>query len=137
MSGGALAIRNNNNNSREHYINDEIKAVLGAPSKIVRVIGPEGEQMGLLTVTAAQNHAYDKGLDLVMIAAQADPPVCKIIDYGKFRFERDKKEKEAKKKQQIMDIITSARYQLETNPTNRNTAVDTSTAMQMGEIVCA
>lgn len=104
MSGGALAIRNNNNNSREHYINDEIKAVLGAPSKIVRVIGPEGEQMGLLTVTAAQNHAYDKGLDLVMIAAQADPPVCKIIDYGKFRFERDKKEKEAKKKQQIMDI---------------------------------
>ena len=60
--------------------------------------------MGLLTVTAAQNHAYDKGLDLVMIAAQADPPVCKIIDYGKFRFERDKKEKEAKKKQQIMDI---------------------------------
>ena len=49
LSGGALAIRNNNNNSREHYINDEIKAVLGAPSKIVRVIGPEGEQMGLLT----------------------------------------------------------------------------------------
>ena len=104
MSGGALAIRNNNNNSREHYINDEIKAVLGAPSKIVRVIGPEGEQMGLLTVTAAQNHAYDKGLDLVMIAAQADPPVCKIIDYGKFRFERDKKEKEAKKKQQTVEI---------------------------------
>ena len=99
-----LTIRNNNNSSREHYINDEIKTVLGAPSKIVRVIGPEGEQMGMLTVTAAQNRAYDKGLDLVMIAAQADPPVCKIIDYGKFRFERDKREKEAKKKQQIMDI---------------------------------
>ena len=60
--------------------------------------------MGLLTVTAAQNHAYDKGLDLVMIAAQADPPVCKIIDYGKFRFERDKKEKEAKKKQKIIEV---------------------------------
>lgn len=75
-----------------------------APTKIVRVIGPTGEQLGLLTVAAAQNNAYDKGLDLVMITAQADPPVCKIIDYGKFRFERDKREKEAKKKQQVMNL---------------------------------
>ena len=52
----------------------------------------------MLTFAAAQNKAYDKGLDLVMISAQADPPVCKIIDYGKFRYERDKREKEAKKK---------------------------------------
>ena len=51
----------------------------------------------MLTFAAAQNKAYDKGLDLVMISAQADPPVCKIIDYGKFRYERDKREKEAKK----------------------------------------
>lgn len=58
----------------------------------------------MLTFAAAQNKAYDKGLDLVMISAQADPPVCKIIDYGKFRYERDKREKEAKKKQQVMDI---------------------------------
>lgn len=99
-----LTIRNNNS-TKEHYINDEIKTVLGfAPTKIVRVIGPTGEQLGLLTVAAAQNNAYDKGLDLVMITAQADPPVCKIIDYGKFRFERDKREKEAKKKQQVMNL---------------------------------
>ena len=48
--------------------------------------------------------AYDRGLDLVMMAAQANPPVCKIMDYGKFRFERDKREKEAKKKQQTIEL---------------------------------
>lgn len=60
--------------------------------------------MGLLSLISAQNAAYDRGLDLVLIAPQADPPVCKIIDYGRFRFERDKKDKEAKKKQQIIEI---------------------------------
>lgn len=48
--------------------------------------------------------AYDKGLDLVMMAPQADPPVCKIMDYGKFRFEKEKREKEAKKKQQVVEV---------------------------------
>lgn len=71
---------------------------------MVRVIGPDAEQMGLLSLVNAQNAAYDRGLDLVLIAPQADPPVCKIIDYGRFRFERDKKDKEAKKKQQIIEI---------------------------------
>ena len=71
---------------------------------MVRVIGPDAEQMGLLSLANAQNAAYDRGLDLVLIAPQADPPVCKIIDYGRFRFERDKKDKEAKKKQQIIEI---------------------------------
>lgn len=52
----------------------------------------------------AQNTAYDRGLDLVLIAPQGEPPVCRIMDYGKFRFERDKKEKEARKKQQIAEI---------------------------------
>ncbi|MDD4773156.1 MAG: translation initiation factor IF-3 [Eubacteriales bacterium] len=60
--------------------------------------------MGLLSLANAQNAAYDRGLDLVLIAPQAEPPVCKIIDYGRFRFERDKKDKEAKKKQQVIDI---------------------------------
>lgn len=92
-----LTIRNNTN-TKEHYINDEIKTVLGfAPTKILRVIGPDGEQLGMLTFAAAQNKAYDKGLDLVMISAQADPPVCKIIDYGKFRYERDKRERKQKR----------------------------------------
>ncbi len=71
---------------------------------MVRVIGPDSEQMGLLSLINAQNAAYERGLDLVLIAPQADPPVCKIIDYGRFRFERDKKDKEAKKKQQVIDI---------------------------------
>lgn len=70
----------------------------------MRVIGPEGEQLGLLTYANAQKAADDRNLDLVMMSAQSDPPVCKIIDYGRFKFERDKREKEAKKKQQVADI---------------------------------
>lgn len=82
-------------------INEEINL---APAKTVRVIGPENEQLGLMNLSAARNMAYDKGLDLVLIAPQAEAPVCRIMDYGKFRFERDKKDKEAKKKQQVVDI---------------------------------
>ena len=52
----------------------------------------------------ALDMAYDQGMDLVMMSAQANPPVCKIMDYGKFRFERDKREKEAKKKQQTVEL---------------------------------
>ncbi|MHB1155160.1 MAG: translation initiation factor IF-3 [Eubacteriales bacterium] len=85
-------------------MNDDIKSLGFTPSKVVRVIGPDAEQMGLLSLVNAQNAAYERGLDLVLIAPQADPPVCKIIDYGRFRFERDKKDKEAKKKQQIIEI---------------------------------
>ena len=98
-----LVIRNDR--SKEHYINEDLKNDLGfSYSKMLRVIGPEGEQLGLLSYSAALEEAYDRGYDLVLMAAQADPPVCKIIDYGKFRFERDKKEKEAKKKQNVVDI---------------------------------
>jgi len=71
---------------------------------MLRVVGNEGEQLGMLTYAAALDLAYEKGVDLVLIAPQAEPPVCRIMDYGKFRFERDKKEKEAKKKQQTVDI---------------------------------
>jgi len=82
-------------------INEEINL---APSKTVRVIGPDNEQMGLMTLSNARQSAFDKGLDLVLIAPQAEAPVCRIMDYGKFRFERDKKDKEAKKKQQVIEI---------------------------------
>ena len=75
-----------------------------SPTKIVRVIGPEGEQLGLLTLANAQKAAYDREFDLVMIAPQSEPPVCKVMDYGRFRFERDKKDKEAKKRQQISEV---------------------------------
>lgn len=93
-----------NNNQKEHYVNEDIRSLGFGPSKIFRVIGPEGEQMGLMSYANALNAAYDRGLDLVLIAPQADPPVCKIIDYGRFRFERDKRDKEAKKKQQVADV---------------------------------
>lgn len=72
--------------------------------KQVRVIGSDGEQVGVIKLENALDMAYDKGFDLVLIAPQGDPPVCRIMDYGKFRFERDKKEKEARKKQQIAEL---------------------------------
>ena len=70
----------------------------------VRVVGVDGEAIGIMSSEQALKMAYDQGYDLVLMAAQAQPPVCRIMDYGKFRFERDKKEKEAKKKQQVMEI---------------------------------
>ena len=79
-------------------INEEIKA------KEVRVIGVEGDAIGVMAPEAALKMAYDQGYDLVLMAPQAQPPVCRIMDYGKYRFERDKKEKEAKKKQQVIEL---------------------------------
>ena len=121
-----LTIRNNTN-TKEHYINDEIKTVLGfAPTKILRVIGPDGEQLGMLTFAAAQNKAYDKGLDLVLIAPQGNPPVCRAMDYGKYRYECDKREKEAKKKQQsveVKEIQLSCRIDTHDFETKANRAV--------------
>lgn len=79
-------------------INEAIKL------KEVRVVDPEGNPIGIMTSEAALKIAYDQGYDLVLMAPQAQPPVCRIMDYGKFRFERDKKEKEAKKKQQTVEL---------------------------------
>jgi translation initiation factor IF-3 len=70
----------------------------------VRVIGPEGNQLGLMTSAQALQMAAEQNLDLVKIAPQATPPVCKIIDYGKYRFEQAKRDKEARKNQHIVDI---------------------------------
>jgi len=91
----------NNNNSKELLINEKINF---EGSKTVRIIGADNEQLGLVSFDQALDMSYDAGLDLVLIAAQADPPVCRIMDYGKYRYERDKREKEAKKKQQVVDI---------------------------------
>ena len=82
----------------EHQINEEIR------DKEVRLIGDDGEQLGILPIQQAQDIAVEKGMDLVKIAPQAKPPVCKIMDYGKFRFEQQKREKEARKNQKIVDI---------------------------------
>ena len=72
--------------------------------KEVRLVGPEDEQLGIMSSDAALRLAYDKGLDLVLMAPNAVPPVCRIMDYGKFRFDREKKAKEARKKQQIVEL---------------------------------
>ena len=83
---------------KENLLNEEITA------KEVRLIGADGETLGIMSSAKALEIAYDSGLDLVMMSAQATPPVCKVMDYGKFRFEREKREKEAKKKQQTIEL---------------------------------
>ena len=79
-------------------INEEIRA------REVRVITADGEQLGIMSGRAAQQLAVERHLDLVEIAPTAKPPVCKIMDYGKFRYEQQKREKEARKKQKTFDI---------------------------------
>ena len=70
----------------------------------VRLISNDGEQLGIVSAAQAQKLAAEKNLDLVKIAPQAKPPVCKIMDYGKYRFEQSKREKEAKKNQRVIEI---------------------------------
>ena len=70
----------------------------------VRLIGENGEQLGIMSARDAYKRAQEAGLDLVKIAPTAKPPVCKIIDYGKYRYEMARKEKEARKKQRIIDV---------------------------------
>ena len=85
-------------NAKEVQINEAIK------EKQIRVIGPDGEQLGIMSSDDALSKAYDEGYDLVMMAPNAEPPVCKIMDYGKYRFECEKREKEARKKQQVVEV---------------------------------
>ena len=79
-------------------INEQIR------DKEVRVIGEDGEQLGVMSSRDAQKLADEAGLDLVKIAPTAKPPVCKIVDYGKYRYEQARREKEAKKKQKTIEI---------------------------------
>ena len=79
-------------------INEQIK------DKEVRLIGQGGEQLGIMSAREALKLAQEADLDLVKIAPMAKPPVCKIIDYGKYRYEMARKEKEAKKKQKIIEV---------------------------------
>ena len=76
--------------AKELSINEEIRF------KEVRVVADNSEQLGVMSSDEALEKAYSMGLDLVLIAPTATPPVCRIMDYGKFRYDRDKKEKEAK-----------------------------------------
>ncbi|HOP75580.1 MAG TPA: translation initiation factor IF-3 [Bacillota bacterium] len=79
-------------------VNEEIRA------KEVRVVSPEGEQLGIMSVRDALRIAQEKELDLVEVAPNAKPPVCRIMDYGKYRYEQSKREREARKKQKVIEI---------------------------------
>ncbi len=80
------------------FINEQIR------DREVRLIGADGEQLGIVSAREAQLKADEAGLDLVKIAPKAKPPVCKIIDYNKYKYEQARKAKEARKKQKTMDV---------------------------------
>jgi translation initiation factor IF-3 len=84
--------------NKELLINEEIK------EKEVRVIGADGSQLGVMSSKDALKKAVEADLDLVLIAPNATPPVCRVMDYGKYCFEQAKREKEAKKNQKVVDI---------------------------------
>ena len=102
--------------SKELLINEEIR------DKEVRLVGTEGEQLGVVPLATAQNMAIEKNLDLVKIAPQATPPVCKIMDYGKYKFEQAKREKEARKNQKVIEI-KEVRLSLNIDTNDFNTKV--------------
>ena len=79
-------------------INEQIRC------KEVRVIGEEGQQLGVMTSKEAMKLAKEAGVDLVMVSPSANPPVCRIVDYGKFKYEQLRREKEAKKKQKVVEV---------------------------------
>ena len=87
-----------NISNKDMQINEQIR------DRELRVIDSDGSQLGVMPLRQAMDLAEQKNLDLVKIAPQATPPVCKIIDYGKFRFEQAKREKEAKKNQRVVEI---------------------------------
>ena len=84
--------------SAVHQVNEEIT------DKEIRLIGDKGEQLGIMSAHQALDIAAERELDLVKIAPGSNPPVCKIMDYGKYRLEQTKKEKEAKKKQRVIEV---------------------------------
>ena len=82
--------------ARDYRVNDQIRI------REVRVIGDDGEQMGVMPTERAQEVAREAGLDLVEVAPSASPPVCRILDFGKFKYEQAKKKSEGRKKQRIV-----------------------------------
>ena len=93
FQGGVCAI-----SKQGHQINEEIR------DKEVRLVSADGEQLGIMSSDEALAKAEEAGMDLVKISPNADPPVCKLMDYGKYKFEQTKREKEAKKNQRIVEI---------------------------------
>ena len=103
--------------SVNHEINEEII------DKELRVIGDDGEQLGIMSAEEALKIAEEKELDLVKISPMAKPPVCKIMDYGKYRFEQAKREKEAKKNQKVVEL-KEIRLSLNIDTNDFNTKVN-------------
>jgi translation initiation factor IF-3 len=92
MGGGGGTI------SKDLRINNEIRV------REVRLVGETGEQLGIFQIKDALREGQEKGLDLVEVAPNAKPPVCRLMDYGKFRYEQSKRERESRKKQKIVSI---------------------------------
>ena len=92
LSGGGYII------SKDWRVNEDIRV------KEVRLVSEDGEQLGIVPIREALQIALDKGADLVEVAPSAKPPVCRIMDYGKFKFEQSKRDKDARKKQKIVTI---------------------------------
>ncbi|MDD2586046.1 MAG: translation initiation factor IF-3 [Syntrophomonadaceae bacterium] len=90
--GGELLI------SKDWRVNEEIRV------KEVRLVSDTGEQLGIVPIREALELSLDKGLDLVEVAPSARPPVCRLMDYGKYKFEQNKREKEARKKQKVISV---------------------------------
>jgi len=105
---------------KELLINEDIR------DKEVRVIGADGAQLGVMSSRDAQRLAEEAHLDLVKIAPQATPPVCRIMDYGKYRFEQSKREKEARKNQRVIEI-KEVRLSLNIDVGDLNTKVKQAT----------
>ena len=105
------------NGKKELEINEGIR------DKEIRLIGADGSQLGVMSSREALRMAEEQNLDLVKIAPQAVPPVCKILDYGKYRFEQQKREKEAKKNQKVVEI-KEIRLSLNIDTNDFNTKVN-------------
>ncbi len=84
--------------TKELLINDDIKC------KEVRLVDAQGGQLGVMSLNDAKDYSYSRGLDLVLISPQSNPPVCRSVDYGKYCYERDKKEKENRRNQKIVQL---------------------------------
>ncbi|MGI5880916.1 MAG: translation initiation factor IF-3 [Syntrophomonadaceae bacterium] len=84
--------------SKDWRVNEDIRA------KEVRLVAEDGEQLGIVSIREALEIALQKGVDLVEVAPSAKPPVCRLMDFGKFKFEQSKREKDARKKQKIISI---------------------------------
>ena len=100
--GVIIIVPNNNQKKPNKQQNELINESVRFPS--VRLIGPNGEQLGVMSSREAQLKANEYELDLVCVSPKAEPPVCKLLNYGKYRFEQQKKAKEAKKNQRIIEV---------------------------------